>query len=59
MPIMPGQAQESAGGTEIVSFAEAAVSKADVSNTPETPIFDIISNRYRRSGWQKLDRFEK
>lgn len=59
MPTMPGQATESAGGTEIVSFAEAAVSKADVSNTPETPIFDIISNRYRRSGWQKLDRFEK
>lgn len=59
MPMMPGQAAQAAGGTEIVSFAEAAVSKADVSNTPETPIFDIISNRYRRSGWQKLDRFEK
>ena len=59
MPTMPGQATEAAGGTEIVSFAEAAVSKADVSNTPETQIFDIISNRYRRSGWQKLDRFEK
>ncbi len=53
MPVMPGQ-EAIAPGTEIVSFAEAAVSKADVSNTPETPIFDIISNRYRRSGWQKL-----
>lgn len=59
MPMMAGQAAQESGGTEIVSFAEAAISKADVSNTPETPIFDIISNRYRRSGWQKLDRFEK
>lgn len=59
MPMMPGQGGPQTPGTEIVSFAEAAVSKADVSNTPETPIFDIISNRYRRSGWQKLDRIEK
>ncbi len=59
MPMMPGQGGPQTAGTEIVSFAEAAVSKADVSNTPETPIFDIISNRYRRSGWQKLDRIEK
>jgi hypothetical protein len=59
MPQMPGQDMGKVGGAEIMSFAEQAVSKADVSNSPETPIFDIISNRYRRSGWQKLDRFEE
>lgn len=56
---LPGQEQSNNNGTEIVSFAEAAISKADVSNTPETPIFDIISNRYRRSGWDKLQTSEK
>lgn len=47
--------EDAKGGTEIISFAEQAVNKADVSNAPDTPIFDIISNRYRRSGWNKLD----
>jgi hypothetical protein len=60
LPGFPGQQPEAqANGTEIVSFTEQAVSKADVSNASETPIFDIISNRYRRSGWEKLDRLEK
>ena len=52
---IPGQAAEETSGTEVISFAEQAISKADVSNTPQTPIFDIISNRYRRSGWGKLE----
>ena len=43
------------GGVEVLSFAEQAVSKADVNNNPETPIFEIISNRYMRSAWKKLD----
>lgn len=51
---LPGAAAESAGGTEMMNFAEKAVSKADVTNSPDTPIFDIISNRYQRSGWEKL-----
>lgn len=59
MPMMPGMGAANTNNAEILTFAEAAISKADVSNTPETPIFDIISNRYRRSGWEKLDRFEK
>ena len=46
---------DSASGAEVLSFAEQAISKADVNNSPETPIFDIISNRYRRSGWGKLE----
>ncbi len=53
MPKMPGQ-EEATSSTEVVNFAEKAISKADVSKNPETPIFDIISNRYRRSGWTKL-----
>lgn len=53
MPKMPGQ-ESSSSSTEVVNFTEKAFSKADVSNSPETPIFDIISNRYRRSGWNKL-----
>lgn len=55
LPKMPGLESGSKEGTEVVTFAEKAVSKADVNNTPSTPIFDIISNRYRRSGWSKLD----
>ncbi|HXH29736.1 MAG TPA: hypothetical protein VNJ01_02875 [Bacteriovoracaceae bacterium] len=53
MPDFGGQSG-SKDSTEIVSFAEEAFSKADVTSSPETPIFDIISNRYRRSGWEKL-----
>lgn len=59
MPAFPGQEAQSTGGTEIVSFAEQAVDKADVSNAPDTPIFDIISNRYKRSGLYKLNSIEK
>jgi hypothetical protein len=59
MPKFGAQPAETHEGTEIVSFAEKAISKADVSNTPDTPIFDIISNRYRRSGWDKLGETEK
>jgi hypothetical protein len=52
-PGMPGQ-EKIEGGSEVIGFAEQAVSKADVSNAPETAIFDIISNRYRRSAWEKF-----
>lgn len=36
-------------------LANKAMENADVSNRPDTPIFDIISNRYRASGWKKLE----
>lgn len=57
MPKLPGMSgnPETSSSVEVVSFAEQAISKADVSNAPTTPIFDIISNRYRRSGWKKLE----
>jgi hypothetical protein len=42
------------GGTEVLTFAEKAINNADVTNSPDTPIFDIISNRYMRSGINKL-----
>jgi hypothetical protein len=58
-PKMPGQEAAKPESVEVVSFAEKAFSKADVSNAPDTPIFDIISNRYRRSGWEKLQGEEK
>lgn len=46
-------------GTEVLTFAEKAVNNADVNNAPDTPIFDIISNRYIRSGWNKLQAEEQ
>ena len=45
-------------GSEVVSFAQRAVDGAEVSNRPETPIFDIISNRYRASGWNRVQQVE-
>lgn len=52
-------AQEAARGDvnlDQAFLAEKAINNADVSNQPDTPIFDIISNRYRASGWKKLER---
>ena len=54
LPPMPGAEEAKQGGTEIISFAEQAVENADISKAPETPIFDIISYRYRQSAWNKL-----
>jgi hypothetical protein len=51
---IPGQETTSENGSEVVSFAQRAVDGAEVSNRPETPIFDIISNRYRNSGWSRV-----
>ncbi len=51
---MPGKEEESQAGTEILTFADKALEKADVTQTPDTPLFDIISNRYMRSGINKL-----
>jgi hypothetical protein len=59
MPMIPGQEEPKAESTEVMEFAEKAISKADISNAPSTPIFEIISNRYRRSGWNKLEAQEK
>jgi len=55
MPTFGAQTPEEAGGAEVMDFAEKAQMKAEISNQPTTPIFEIISNRYQRSGWQKLD----
>lgn len=50
-----GEEQSASSGTEVISFAEQAVENADISKAPETPIFDIISYRYRQSAWNKVD----
>ncbi len=55
MPTIPGMEEAPQGGTEVVNFADRATSRAEISNLPSTPIFDIISNRYRRSAWNRLD----
>lgn len=55
MPTFGDQGAEPDNSAEVISFAEKAMNNADVSNSPDTPIFDIISNRYRRSGWNKVE----
>lgn len=60
MPKFGADAEEKSGGeNDILSFTEKALSNADISHNPETPIFDIISNRYRVSGWRKLEKIEE
>jgi len=44
-----------ANGNEVVKFAEKAFNNADITKAKDVPIFDIISNRYRRSGWNKVE----
>jgi len=51
---LPGGEEQSQSGTEVLTFADKALEKADVTQSPDTPIFDIISNRYLRSGINKL-----
>jgi hypothetical protein len=55
MPTFGSKSTEQSGGAEVMEFAEKAQMKAEITNQPSTPIFEIISNRYQRSGWQKLD----
>ncbi|HXH76696.1 MAG TPA: hypothetical protein VNJ08_17125 [Bacteriovoracaceae bacterium] len=57
--VMPtlGDKEADENGEEVLSFAEKAMDGADVNNSPDTPIFDIISNRYRRS-WNKVESTE-
>jgi hypothetical protein len=55
MPTFGSKNAEETGGAEVMEFAEKAQMKAEITNQPSTPIFEIISNRYQRSGWQKLD----
>ncbi len=54
LTIPGGDEKGSDDSTEVLTFAEKAINNADVTNSPDTPIFDIISNRYMRSGINKL-----
>ncbi len=55
LPQMGTEQSEEKGGVEVLSFAEQAVENADITKAPETPIFDIISYRYRQSAWNKVE----
>jgi hypothetical protein len=49
-----GGEESASDSSEVVSFAQKAVEGADFTKDSQTPIFDIISNRYRSSGWNKV-----
>jgi hypothetical protein len=38
-------------GIRILRFRERAAKRAQITHRKDTPIFDIISHRYRLSGW--------
>jgi hypothetical protein len=57
IPGMGGQ-QEPQGGVQVEEYAAKAMDTADVRNSPDVAIFDIISNRYRSSAWKRLDTTE-
>jgi len=53
------QGTESENSTEVLSFAEKAMqNNADVNVSPDRPLFEIISNRYMKSGWKKIESSE-
>ena len=58
MPKIGKEEDKSQGGTEVIHFADKATAKAEVSQSSNAVIFDLISNRYRVSGWRKLERYE-
>ncbi len=46
---------DGANQEQILKFAERAAENAQISKNPDTKIFDIISNRYRLSGWKRVN----
>jgi hypothetical protein len=50
-----GGPQQPQGGVKVEEYAAKAMNNADVRNSPDVAIFDIISNRYRSSAWKRLD----
>jgi hypothetical protein len=54
MPKVGEGKKEDEGGTEVMNFAERATAKAEISNSADAIIFDIISNRYKAS-WKRLE----
>lgn len=53
---LPGMGgKNNSNSTEVLSFADKAMSNnADISSNKDTPLFDIISNRYRNSAAKRL-----
>jgi hypothetical protein len=48
------QKQEREPANNVLSFAEKAQQNAQISRRVDTPLFEIISHRYRLSGWTRL-----
>lgn len=46
--------EEREPASNVLTFAERAERNAQITRRPDTPIFDIISNRYRLSAWTRL-----
>lgn len=53
MPLPGGKAKREA--VQIETFAEQALAQAEITKDTSVGIFDLISNRYRRSAWNKFD----
>ncbi|MBI2519353.1 MAG: hypothetical protein HYV97_03005 [Bdellovibrio sp.] len=47
--------EATASNDNILKFADRASASAQISKNPDTVIFDIISNRYRISGWKRVN----
>ena len=55
MPSIGGVTEAQPDSTEVLSFAEAAVNNADVTKTQDKPLFEIISDRYKRASTRLND----
>jgi hypothetical protein len=51
-PFAKGGKQEA---VQVETFAEQAFAEAEITKDTSIGIFDLISNRYRRSGWSRVD----
>jgi hypothetical protein len=49
-----GNDGDRAPADNVLRFAERAEQNAQITRRPDTPIFEIISNRYRLSAWTRL-----
>jgi hypothetical protein len=47
--------QQRTNGVQIETFAEQAMAQAEITKDSSVGIFDIISNRYRRSAWSRFE----
>lgn len=53
-----GKDKELEVDSDTLTFAEKATKNAEITKSPSTPIFDLITHRYRVSGWKRLETLE-